>query len=102
MKITIGNLKKIIKVIFESGGGVSRKSDTYIRNALSPDMSHREQAGSLGTDGNLDDISDHLEDILTFSDEFGPVPPDQNIKPYLQQDPYVRFSSPLPSSPIKR
>lgn len=105
MRLTVGNLRKIIKeVLSESGGGISRKSKPTIRNPLSPNVSSREQIGSLGNHGDNinDDISNHLlGGNESFDDEYGPVPPNQE-SPRLSQDPFVRFSSPLPSSPIKR
>lgn len=70
-------------------------------------MIDREQLGFLA-DKPIDTMDDpeglpaHLRDPIEDPEDcFGPVPPTNN-DPYVQQDPFVRDSSPLPSPAIKR
>ena len=49
-----------------------------------------------------DELPSHLRDPMEDPEDcWGPVPP-VTPDPYVQQDPFVRDSSPLPSPPIKR
>lgn len=79
----------------------------YIRNALSPAMSDREDIGPIShrdidaTDDD-DEIASHLVDIEVTPEEcFGPVPPDAE-DPYVQLDPFTRDWSVLPKSSVMR
>jgi hypothetical protein len=104
MKITIGNLRRIIRnSLREAGGGQPRKKQPYIRNAMAPDIVDREALGRLETgDQEEDELPPHLrEPEVDAEDCWGPVPPTAE-DPYVTQDPYVRFSSPLPTPQIKR
>ena len=103
MKITIGQLRRIIRnVILESGGGYSKPPQPYTRNAMSPDISNREALGRLEFGEPEDQIADHLtEPELTPEDCWGPVPP-QKKDPGVFQDPFTRDFSPLPKPPIQR
>lgn len=78
----------------------------YIGNPLSPSTNDREQLGYLADNPSdvdpEDDMPSHLKDnTVNPEDCYGPVPPD-NGDPYVQQDPFARDTSPLPTSPIRR
>ena len=104
MKITIGQLRSIIrKTIIESGGGWASPPQPVINNPMSPDISYREALGKLQT-GTPDE--DDLPEHLRFPEEdeedcWGPVPP-TGKEPYVGQDPFTRDYSPLPTPQIKR
>jgi len=104
VKITIGQLRGIIRqVIRESGGGWASPPQPYTRDAMSPDINNREALGRLefGTPEDYD-LPPHLRDPQDDPEDcFGPVPP-TNGEPYVSQDPFVRDFSPLPTPPIKR
>jgi hypothetical protein len=78
-----------------------------MRNSLSPDVNSREQIGAItakamDTVDDPDGLPDHLsEPQVDPSDCYGPVPPDSEPVG-VYSDPYVRDSSPVPSSAIKR
>lgn len=77
------------------------------RNPMSPETADREQLGYLAdrdTDsaGDDDELPTHLRDPQEDPEQcWGPVPPVQG-DPYVQQDPFTRDTSPLPTPPIKR
>lgn len=104
MRITVGQLRNIIRgVIRESGGGWPRKPQPYTRNAMSPDINDREAMGKLqfGTPEE-DELPPHLREPTEDPEDcYGPVPPTAE-EPYVSQDPYVRYSSPLPTPGIRR
>ena len=107
MKLRIRQLRMMIsEALHEGGGGVSHKPQPYSGNAMSPASADREQMSYLA-DKDIDtddgeDVSMHLRDqTVDPEDCFGPVPPTAP-NPYAQQDPFVRDSSPLPSSGIAR
>lgn len=87
----------------------STPGSPYIRNATSLAMSDSEEIGPIShrdIDSNDDEgdepIASHLVDIeVTPEDCYGPVPPDAE-DPYVQQDPFARDWSVLPTSPIRR
>ena len=84
MKISIGNLRRII------------------RNAMQPELSDREQLGKIAKPRDPNEISPHLvEPVYDYEDCYGPVPP-QGKNPYTLPDPYNKDTSPLPTSTIKR
>ena len=103
MKITLGELRKIIREILrESGGGWASPPQPYTRNALSPDINNREQLGRLQTGTPEIELSPHLRDPVEEPEDcWGPVPPVAE-DPYVTQDPWVKYSSPLPTPSIKR
>lgn len=107
MRIKVGDLRAIVRAaVLESGGGVPMKRQPMQRNPMSPDVSHREQIGSLGDidiDTELDDeLPPHLRNPYEEPEDiFGPVPPDAE-DPYAQQDPFVRDSGVLPTSRTAR
>jgi hypothetical protein len=74
---------------------------------LAPDVNAREQIGALtakamDTVGDPDGLPDHLlQPSVDPKDCYGPVPPEAEPV-YVGQDPFVRDSSPLPTSAIKR
>lgn len=103
MRITLGNLRSIIRtVLAETGGGTTLPRMPMIRNAMQPDFSSREQLGKVANPRDLDELAPHLiEPEVDYEDCYGPVPPtDKN--PYSLPDPYAKDTSPLPTSPIKR
>lgn len=108
VRIRVGQLRQIIrKSLGEVAGGATRPVfNDYIRNALSPDRSDREQLGWLATsETDIDDetgLPDHLlEPAVSREDCYGPVPPNAE-DPRITQDPFVRDSSPNPTPPIMR
>jgi hypothetical protein len=103
MKITLGQLRAIIReVLRESGGGVSRPPQPYTRNALSPDINNREAIGRLQTGTPDEELTSHLvEPEVDPEDCWGPVPPTAE-DPHVWQDPFVKWHSPLPTPSIKR
>lgn len=105
MKITLGDLRKIIKqAIVETGGGTTLPRMPMIRNAMQPDFSDREQIGKISTQ-NIEDpeeLPPHLrEPVYSPEETWGPVPPTAP-NPYTLPDPYAKDSGPLPTPPIKR
>lgn len=103
MLLKIGELRKIIrKVIEEAGGGTTLPKSPYIRNAMQPDFSDREQLGRIAKPKDPDELSSHLLDpVYDMEDCYGPVPP-TGKNPYALPDPYTKDTSPLPTPPIKR
>lgn len=103
MKITIGQLRSIIRnVLLETGGAGPVPPQPYTRNAMSPDINDREAIGRLEFGEPEIDLTDHLrEPALTPEECWGPVPP-QKKDPGVYQDPFTRDFSPLPTPPIKR
>ncbi len=86
----------------EIGGGSRLPRTPYIRNAMSPEMSDREQLGKISKGEDPDELSPHLrEPVYDYEDCYGPVPP-SGKNPYAIPDPYTKDTSPLPTSPIKR
>ena len=78
----------------------------YIGNPLSPSTNDREALGYLADDPDNknpeDEMPSHLRDPVEEPEDcWGPVPP-VNGDPYVQQDPFTRDTSPLPTSPIRR
>ncbi len=108
MKITLGELRHLIlRVLAEGGGGSATKPMFGGRNPLSPETADREALGYLADDptdiqGDDDDLPSHLRQPTEEPEDcFGPVPPVQG-DPYVQQDPFARDTSPLPTPGIKR
>jgi hypothetical protein len=103
MKIKIGHLRNLIReIIMEIGGGSHLPRTPYIRNALSPEMSDREQLGKISKGEDPDELSPHLrEPVYDYEDCYGPVAP-SGKNPYAIPDPYTKDTSPLPTPPIKR
>jgi len=105
MKITLSELKKIIRsVIIESGGGTTLPKLPMIRNAMGPEFSDREQLGRISTkDTDEEDLtSPHLrEPDYPEEETWGPVPP-TGEDPYALPDPYTKDYGVLPTPSIKR
>lgn len=108
MRITVGYLRSLIReaLFLEAGGAPATKPRPYVRNAMSPASADREQLGRNSAkdidDGDEDELAPHLRDQTENPEDcYGPVPPTQG-DPYVNQDMYVRDSSPLPTPPIKR
>jgi hypothetical protein len=106
VKISINNLRKLIRlVIQESGGGWASPPQPAGGTPFNTDINNREQLGNLKSGTPIEDeLSPHLRDAdeqPDFDDEYGPVPPVQG-DPYVSQDPFVRSYSPLPTPGIKR
>jgi hypothetical protein len=94
VKITIRELRRIIR---ESLGAKTTKTMfSYLGNPLSPDISDREQLGSLAVD-DIDTINNDDNDLplhlrepeISQKDTMGPVPPTDN-DPYVRLDPYTK------------
>ena len=83
----------------ESMGGWASPPQPLGRSpGYEPDIVNREQIGRMES-GTQDDeeLDSHLTDPLYDEEDcWGPVPPKVG-DPWVQQDPYVRFSSPLPT-----
>jgi hypothetical protein len=104
MKITIGNLRQIIrKSLSEAGGARPSRPQPYTRNAMAPDLADRVAIGRLETgEPEEEELPPHLrEPVVDFEDCYGPVPPIAG-DPYVGQDPFARDYSPLPTPAIKR
>ena len=106
MRITIGNLRKIIRseLMSEIGGARSNAPRPVINNPMSPSMADREQLGRNSA-RDIDDpseISPHLrEPVYDEEDCWGPVPPTAE-DPYALPDYYSKDYGVLPTPPIKR
>jgi len=105
MKITLKELRKIIRsVIQEAAGGTTLPSMPRIRDAIGPDFSDREQLGRISTKDidEPDELPPHLrEPVYAEEDTWGPVPPIAG-NPYSLPDPYTKDYGVLPTPPIKR
>jgi len=104
MKITVGELRSLIRsVLDEAAGGITLPHMPVIRNAMGPDFSDREQLGRISMkDKDDDEISSHLiEPVHQEEDCWGPVPP-TGQNPYALPDPYTKDYGVLPTPPIKR
>lgn len=100
MRLTIGELRVIVRqVLGESMGNWASAPQPMGRTpGYEPDIVNRQQIGKLqsGTP-DPDEVDSHLLDPVYSEEEcYGPVPPKVG-DPWVQQDPYVRFSSPLPT-----
>lgn len=99
MKITLGELKQVIRrVLIEQGTYVS---NSYVRiprmspiDTSSPNVSYRQQIGSLGDEDPVEEIAPHLMDTKGEDDDLGPVAPDLENKPTVTNDPYTRYIGP--------
>ena len=57
MKISMGNLRKIIReLISEAGGGTTLPKMPFIRNAMAPEFSDREQLGKITKSQDPDEL----------------------------------------------
>lgn len=109
LRLTIGQLKRLVReaVALEwAGAPPTKPMFDYVNNPLSPDTSDREQLGYLAdnpSDVDPDDeLPDHLKNPVEEPEDcYGPVPPVQG-DPYVQQDPFARDTSPLPTPPIRK
>lgn len=109
VKLTVHELKRLVAeaLKLEWAGAPPTKPEPYIGNSMSPSWSSREQLASLkdndvDTVDDFDELPSHLREPVYDKEEcFGPVPPDVP-DPYVQQDPYARDYSPLPTSGIRR
>lgn len=109
MRLTIRELRRWVReaVVAEWAGAPPTKAMfDYVNNSLSPALSDREALGPLAdhpVDVDPDEeLPDHLRQPQVTPEEcWGPVPPEQG-DPYVQQDPFTRDTSPLPTPPIKR
>ena len=103
MKITLEQLRSIIRSILrEGGGGTSLPKMPMMGNPTTSDFAAREQLGKLAKPRDPKEISSHLiEPVEDMEDCYGPVPP-SGKNPYALPDPYTKDTSPLPTPPIKR
>jgi len=105
MKISIGELRRIIQnVIIEGAGGTTLPRMPMIRNSMGPDFADREQLSRIASKQakDEDEISPHLLNPLNPEEEcWGPVPP-TGEDPYALPDPYTKDTGVLPTPPIKR
>lgn len=105
MKITLGELRRIIRSVVEEGaGGTTLPKLPMIRNAMGPEFSDREQLGRISVKDadDEDDVSPHLrEPVHQEEDCWGPVPPIQQ-NPYVLPDPYAKDYHVIPTPQVKR
>lgn len=105
MKISLGNLRRVIRAALrEGGGGTTLPKLPMIRNAMGPDFADREQLGrvSVKDADDEDELSPHLREPLHTEEEcWGPVPPTQQ-NPYTIPDPYTQDYHVIPTPQIKR
>lgn len=105
MKITVRQLRGIIReVLTEAGGASPTPPRPNIRNAMAPSMADREQLGKISID-NLDDpdqVAPHLQEPeVDAEDCWGPVPP-VAPNPYAMPDFYTKDFNVIPTPTIKR
>ena len=94
MILTIKELKILINEIL--------LGQPYIRNVNSPSIVNREKIKKIKFASLEDEIADHLlEPNVNLKDIYGPVPPNAE-KLSVHTDPYVRYSSPLPTPNVIR
>ena len=97
MKLTIGDLRKLVRAsLVEAGGGIKTIRNPQLGDpmvALSKDL-------VIDIDTEEDEITSHLRD--DHESDQGINGQLFDYKPIAVQDPYVRFSSPLPTPQIKR
>lgn len=104
MKITVGELRSIIRAaIREGAGGITLPHMPVVRNAMGPDFADREQLGRVSMkDKEEDELAPHLrEPVYSEEDCWGPVPPGGH-DPYALPDFYTNDYGVLPTPPIKR
>lgn len=93
MKITLGQLRSIIrKVIIEAGGGTTLPHLPMIRDPMGPEFADREQLGRISTkDNDEEDLtSPHLrEPDYPEEETWGPVPPTGEV-PFPHLDSYAK------------
>lgn len=105
MKITLGELRKIIRQsLLEAGGGTTMPPRPTVRNPMSPSMADREQIGRISVKDKDDpeELSPHLrEPVYDEEDCWGPVPP---VAPHVHAMPdfYSQDYGVLPTPSIKR
>ena len=101
----LGRLRQLIKLALdEGGGGWASPPQPAGRHNMSPEVNNREaiQVMKVGNMQDVDELPPHLRDPYEDPEDcFGPVPPNAE-EPGVHQDPFVRDSSPLPGSSIKR
>lgn len=107
VKIRLGNLKKLLELVFnEAGGGTPMRTEPFIGSATSPSTDSREQIRSLGDPDpeaqEDDELPPHLrEPIYDKEDCYGPVPPVAE-DPYVQADPFAQDWGIHPTSNTRR
>jgi hypothetical protein len=105
MKITVGNLRQIIRnIILEAGGGTTMPPRPVVNNPMAPSMADREQLGKISIKDMQDpeELPPHLQDPVYDEEEtWGPVPP-VAPNPYVLPDMYTKDYSVLPIGNIKR
>jgi hypothetical protein len=109
VRLTLRQLRQVIReaLVREwAGTAPTKPMFNAVNEPLSPSTNDREQLGCLAdtppdVDPN-DELPSHLRDPVEEPEDcYGPVPPVQG-DPYVQQDPFTRDTSPLPTSPIRR
>ncbi len=108
MKLTIKHLRSLVKeaLASEGAGGMPSKAEPFIGDETGSQWNSREQLAALRNHDldteEGDELPPHLREPMYDDDEcFGPVPPDAP-PPSILSDPFVRDSSPLPTSGIRR
>ncbi len=105
MKLTVGQLRGIIReVMTEAGGASPTPPRPNVRNAMSPSMADREQLGRI-TIRDKDDpdvLAPHLQEPEEdHEDCWGPVPPVAS-NPYAMPDFYSKDFNVIPTSTTRR
>lgn len=105
MKITVRQLRKLIRsALKEGGGGTTLPSRPVVRDPNSPSMADREQIGrnSIKDIDDPDELAPHLREPVFDQEEcWGPVPP-VAPSPYVSADPYTNDYHVIPTPQIKR
>ena len=105
MRISIGQLRRIIReVLEEAGGAAPTPPRPNIRNAMAPSMADREEIGrnSIKDMDDPDELAPHLlEPVEEPEDCWGPVPP-VAPNPYAMPDFYTKDFNVIPTPQIKR
>ena len=105
MRITVGQLRGIIReVLAEAGGASPTPPRPNVRNAMTPSMADREQIGRISVKDKDDpeEVSPHLREPMYKEDDcWGPVPP-TGEDPYVMADFYTKDYHVIPTPPIKR
>jgi len=105
MKLTVGNLRKLIKsALVEAGGGTTMPPRPVTRDPMSSPGAEREQISknSIVDKDDPEQISPHLQDPLYDNEDcYGPVPPNAE-QPYALPDPFAQNFSVLPTPQIRR
>lgn len=105
MRLTVGQLRQIIRECLVEVGGASPTPPRFnVRNAMASSMADREQLGriSIRDKDDPDVLAPHLQEPVEEPEDcWGPVPP-VAPNPYAMPDFYTKDFNVIPTPPIKR